>query len=115
LSELGYSQTEPTVIYTDSISAKTLAETLHTSSSSAHLVVRINFIHQEIDAGTIVLKYIDTDNMVADVLTKALPATPFQKHRDKLLSGFDNELPIVTKRPKKVKSSSRRLGKKLKK
>jgi hypothetical protein len=115
LSELGYPQTEPTVIYTDSISAKTLAETLHTSSSSAHLVVRINFIHQEIAAGTIVLKYIDTNNMVADVLTKALPATPFQKHRDKLLSGFDNELPIVTKRPKKVKSSSRRLGKKLKK
>ena len=115
LSELGYPQTEPTVIYTDSISAKTLAETMHTSSSSAHLVVRINFIHQEIAAGTIVLKYIDTNNMVADVLTKALPATPFEKHRDKLLKGFDNELPIVTKRPKKVKSSSRRLGKKLKK
>jgi hypothetical protein len=83
LEELGYPQNEPTVIYTDSISAKTLADTLHTSNNSAHLIVRINFIHQEIAARTIVLKYINTDNMVADVLTKPLSATSFNIHAEK--------------------------------
>ena len=107
LGELGYPQLKPTVIYTDSISAKTLAETLHTSSSSAHLVVRINFIHQEIASGAITLKYIDTNNMVADVLTKALPATSFQRHSEALLSGFGNALPIIVKRSTKSRSSKR--------
>jgi hypothetical protein len=110
LAELGYPQLEPTIIYTDSISAKTLAETLHTSNNSAHLIVRINFIHQEIAAGTIVLKYINTDNMVADVLTKALSANPFNIHAEKLLTGFGNVLPDTSRRTK----PSKRLGKKLK-
>jgi hypothetical protein len=101
LEELGYPQKEPTIIYTDSISAKTLAETLHTSNASAHLIVRINFIHQEIAAGTISLKYINTDNMVADILTKALSAAPFERHSQTLLSGFDNVLPDTSARVSK--------------
>ena len=107
LNELGYPQKEPTIIYTDSISAKTLAETLHMSNASAHLIVRINFIHQEIASGAISLKYISTDNMVADVLTKPLSATPFEVHSHKLLSGFDNVLPDTTRRSKGTKSQRR--------
>jgi hypothetical protein len=38
LAELGYPQNEPTVIYTDSISAKTLADTLHTSIQITPLI-----------------------------------------------------------------------------
>jgi hypothetical protein len=108
LSEIGYPQKEPTVIYTDSISAKTLADTFHISSASGHLVVRINYIHQEILAGNISLKYIDTNNMVADVLTKALPANPLILHRRSLLHGHDNITPTPVRRSSKVRTFPKR-------
>jgi hypothetical protein len=108
LTEIGYPQREPTVLFTDSISAKTLADTFRISSNSGHLVVRINYIHQEILAGNISLKYIDTNNMVADVLTKALPARPLIAHRNKLLRGFDNVIPTPFNRRSVVGASSRR-------
>jgi hypothetical protein len=108
LGEIGYPQKEPTVLFTDSISAKTLADTFHISSNSGHLVVRINYIHQEILAGNISLKYIDTNHMVADVLTKALPARPLIANRNKLLRGFDNVIPTPFKRRSVVGTSPRR-------
>jgi hypothetical protein len=108
LTEIGYPQKEPTVIFTDSISAKTLADTFHVSSRSGHLVVRINYIHQEILAGNISLKYIDTNNMVADVLTKALPANPLIVHRRSLLHGHDNVTPTPIRRKSKVGTTPKR-------
>jgi hypothetical protein len=108
LSEIGYPQLEPTVIFTDSISAKTLADTFHISSNSGHMVVRINYIHQEILAGNISLQYIDTNNMVADVLTKALPAKPLIAHRKKLLRGFDNTTPTPIRRRSLVGAKPKR-------
>ena len=60
--------------------------------------MRLNYIHQEITAKTVIIKYIDTDNQVADVLiTKPLAAQQFVKLSDKLLSGFGNK-PIEAKR-----------------
>jgi hypothetical protein len=35
--------------------------------------MRINYIHECIEAGIIKLQYVNTDNEVADVLTKLLP------------------------------------------
>lgn len=103
LAELGYEQKEATVIYTDSLSAKVLAETFNLSNNSAHLVMRLNYIHQEIVAGNIILKYIDTQNQVADILTKALPVAAFKPLKHKLLHGFSNQ-PIEAKlKIKKVK------------
>ena len=56
LHELGYPQHEPTPIYTDNQSALTLANTNNTSDATGHLVLRINYIHQEQKAGNILLK-----------------------------------------------------------
>ena len=105
LAELGFPQTEPSIIWTDSESAKILSEEFKISNRSSHIVMRLNFIHQELLRGTIKLCYIDTNNQVADVLTKALPYEPFQQHADKLLHGFSNQ-PITAKPRKVVKAMS---------
>jgi hypothetical protein len=77
------------------------------------MVMRINFIHQEVNSGTISLKYINTEQMVADVLTKIQPHEPFDRHKRKLLSGFDNVLPTPALPSAAVKRRKRTLDKKL--
>ena len=93
LAEVGHPQLEPTVIMSDNKSAMFMAE-LHNSSRRAdHLVKIYNFIHQEIEAGTVALKYIAADDNVADLLTKPLPAAAHENLTNKLLHGFDGIAP----------------------
>lgn len=91
LKELNFEQHLPTIIHTDNLSAKILSDAYKLTNNTSHIVMRLNFIHQEITAKTVSLKYIDTDNNVADILTKPLAAGQFIKLREKLLSGFNNE------------------------
>ena len=99
LAELGFEQLAPTTIWTDSSSALLLATTFQLSSKSQHLTMRINAIHQEVINKVIVIKYIDTEGNVVDVLTKALPVESFVRHAQKLHHGFGN-LPIQAKAKK---------------
>jgi hypothetical protein len=93
LSELYFPQAEPTTIYIDSLSAKTLSEQYKINNNSSHMIMRLNYIHQEIKSGTINLQYIDTTNQVADILTKLLPINAFVKLRTILLKGHKNIKP----------------------
>jgi len=69
-----------------------LAETLHNLSSNvSHIIVRINYIQEQIREGNIMLKYIDTNNQVADILTKPLQPEPFIRHRKHMLTGYGGE------------------------
>jgi hypothetical protein len=95
LAELGYPQLEPTVIYVDNTAAITLAEKFNLSNNSAHLVNKLNYIHQEITNGNIKLLYINTENQIADILTKLLPTPQFLKLEDILLNGHYGNLPRV--------------------
>ena len=58
------------------------------------MTTTLNFIHEHIVNGTIALRYINTDNNVADVLTKALPAESFDRHSESLSRGFAGVLPV---------------------
>ena len=58
------------------------------------MTVTLNFIHEHVENGTIALRYINTDNNVADVLTKALPAESFDRHSESLSRGFYGVEPV---------------------
>jgi ribosomal protein S24E len=95
LTELGYDQSEiSTPIYIDNEAAIKVGNTYQLSEKTSHMVVRLNYIHQQVRNKTVVLKYIDTGNNVADTLTKALPIDAFIKHTDTLLHGYKGN-PIV--------------------
>jgi hypothetical protein len=47
------------------------------SNNVAHMVVKINFIQEQVANGTIAIKYINTENQVADILTKPLAQIQF--------------------------------------
>ena len=60
------------------------------------MTVTLNFIHEHVQTGTIALRYINTENNVADVLTKPLAADKFDKHSESLSRGFGGVEPIST-------------------
>jgi hypothetical protein len=64
----------PTTLLSDSKSAIALANDGHYHARTKHIDIRYHFIRYIIDAGTIKLVYCPTNDMTADVLTKALPS-----------------------------------------
>jgi len=91
LKELEFEQKEPTIIYVDNKSSMLLLETLKSSHKTKHINMRINFMREQIINRTIKLKFVPTEDQVADILTKALPRATFEKFRKILLNGFNND------------------------
>jgi hypothetical protein len=120
LTDLGYDQSNiPTPVYIDNEAAITVGKSYKLTEQNSHMVRDLNYIHNEVAQGRILLKYIDTDHNVADVLTKALPQGPFQRHARTLLTGFDGQpiIPLLTKTeerlqglPVTLKSDKKRLA-----
>lgn len=84
-SEIGYSLTRPTVIYVDNQSAIQTANNRLISGRSKHIDLRYHFIRDEIAAGNIALKWIETTENLADLMTKPLPNATFVRLRDAIL------------------------------
>jgi hypothetical protein len=96
LAELGFTQHEATVLYTDSASAIDLTELFRVGNNSMHLTMRLNFLHECSENKIIKLRYINTNEEVADVLTKLLPFDQVAFHREKLLVGHYGVMPNST-------------------
>src|SRR5271168_5375642 len=74
LTEIFKSVETPTTLFSDSKSAIALAQDGHYHARTKHIDIRYHFIRYIIEAGTIKLIYCPTDDMTADILTKALPS-----------------------------------------
>ena len=109
LYELGYPQTQPTIIYTDNKAATILADTNNISDLTGHLVLRINYIHQEQQNNNIKLKWINTENNVADILTKPLPFKLHYDHSKTLMHGHDGNSPSPATETARTKTRKRKL------
>ena len=85
----------PIKIYIDNKAAIELCRTLRTESRTKIINTRINFIREQINKRIIELIFIRTDKNVADMFTKPLPNEKFEEHRDKVMSGFHGNHPII--------------------
>jgi hypothetical protein len=74
LKELGYGYlvASPTVIHSDSQGSIALSRNPEHHARSKHIDIRHHFIREQVDAGTVTLQYLPTDDMAADILTKPL-------------------------------------------
>ncbi len=75
LSELHEGMHRPTRLYIDNHAADLLAQNPVNHATMKHIDVRYHFIRECIIDGSINLKLIGTNDMVADILTKALAVT----------------------------------------
>jgi len=77
----------PVIIYQDNQSTMALVNKGHsTSERTRHIKVRYFFIKQAIDNGVIVLQYLHTEDMLADILTKLLQGEKFRRLRKELMN-----------------------------
>jgi hypothetical protein len=76
LSDLGFVQ-PPTVLYEDNQGAIALASNAMVNQRSKHIDIRYHYVRQMVQRGTVTIVYCRTEEMLADILTKALHAQRF--------------------------------------
>jgi hypothetical protein len=91
LEEIGFAQSESTMIYNDNQAAIAMAKQPFCTSATRHMKIRFHYIREKIKDGTARVSYIPTGNMVADIMTKSLGRTLFERFRDMLLDGQDED------------------------
>ena len=88
LDDLNFVQEESTVIKEDNQGAIALSKNPKFHARTKHIDIKHHFIRQKVDNAEITLEYCPTEQMLADLLTKALGKTLFQRFRD--LMGMSN-------------------------
>ena len=69
-----------TTIFVDNQGAMKLAENPLFHNRTKHIDIRYHFIRDTLASGEIVLQYLPTADMVADIMTKPLPREKHEKH-----------------------------------
>jgi len=71
-------------VHADNQSAIALAQNPTSHSRAKHIDIRFHFIQERIVRNEMKLQYISTHQMVANILTKALPREAFEKFHEAL-------------------------------
>ena len=82
LREMGVVLTETTILYVDNTSAIALVKNSKSCVRTRHIERRYLKIRELIDSGHIDVRYVNTTENTADVLTKALPRADFERHKE---------------------------------
>jgi hypothetical protein len=97
LRELGFEQTEPTPIFTDSQSAVKLFKSLKTMKKVKGVRRAVHNIRLALNTRMIKLVFIDGEHNVADIHTKLLATKQFETCSNRLQKGFtEEEIQILT-------------------
>ena len=84
LNELGLTQFQPVLLRSDNQGCIALTKNPAYHSRTKHIDIRHHFIRDSVEVGDIELQYCATNDMVADVLTKALARDKHEQHNDTL-------------------------------
>jgi hypothetical protein len=88
LLELGFPPTQPTILYEDNKSAIHISENGNDKGRTKHMDVRYHLIRDLIKTQVITIKYMPTDSMIADILTKPVDKKTFRKLQAQLLGNL---------------------------
>eukprot|EP00112_Aurelia_sp_Birch-Aquarium-sp1_P025966 Seg893.3 transcript_id=Seg893.3/GoldUCD/mRNA.D3Y31 product="Copia protein" protein_id=Seg893.3/GoldUCD/D3Y31 len=81
LADLNFVQEEPTVVQEDNQGAIAMSKNPKYHVRTKHIDIKHHFIRDKVENGELLLKYCPTNDMIADMLTKALSKTLFEKFR----------------------------------
>jgi ASC-1-like (ASCH) protein len=85
--ELGFTVTHPVSVYEDNNACVILAnQEIGPNRKCRHFIMLVEYCRQQVALGLINVQHIDTEDNIADILTKNIYNTKlFKKHRDSLL------------------------------
>jgi hypothetical protein len=93
--EIGFSLGRPTSIYNDNQAAIAMSKQPFCTSATRHMKIKFHYIKEKVKDGSVTVTYCPTGSMVADIMTKALDRTLFERFRNMLLDGQDLEGNII--------------------
>jgi ribosomal protein L24E len=77
----------PAIIYQDNLSTIQLIKNGRSNSErTRHVDIRFFFLHDRQEKGDVILKYMRSEDMIADILTKPLQGEDFHRLRTQLLN-----------------------------
>ncbi|CAB4037181.1 Hypothetical predicted protein [Paramuricea clavata] len=82
LSDIGLKQDVPSTIFENNQGANELSKNPKFHNRTKHIDVSFHFIREQVNRNIVCVKYCRTENMLADVMTKALPKVYFERFRD---------------------------------
>ena len=82
LKDLKFGSDDPLVVNEDNQSAICIAKNPKDHAKTKHIQIKYHFVRDLIQQNVLVLKYCPTEEMLADVFTKPLPKTQFEKLRN---------------------------------
>jgi hypothetical protein len=74
----------PTTLYGDNNGSRTLTKNPQFHNRAKHICVCYHFIHNLVSNRTIIIPYVPTHNMIADIFMKSLPRKLFRNHHHSL-------------------------------
>ena len=84
MSDISFQEIPPTLIHEDNQGAIDLSKNAKHHDRTKHIDISHHFIRERVACNEIVVDYCPTGNMVADVMTKAVPKVKFEKFRSLL-------------------------------
>eukprot|EP01032_Pedospumella_encystans_P010974 gene10974-12801_t len=88
LEDMGFAQKEPTETFEDNMAAIKIANGAGTHQRTKHINVKYHFTRQAIADQVMIIVYLPTEDMIADILTKELPRAQFERLRDEMLQSY---------------------------
>ena len=92
LEEMGVKSEGATVIQEDNQSCIKMCKNPVIEKRTKHIDNKHHFVRERVEVGTVQLQYCATEDMCADLMTKALAKPKLQKHRHQLLGESSLEL-----------------------
>lgn len=78
MNELGEAAgNESVTVYEDNQGAIALAKNPEFHKRTKHIDIRYHFVREKVEDGQVALEYCPTQDMLADIMTKPIPATQF--------------------------------------
>jgi hypothetical protein len=96
LSEVGLKSVQPLLIHEDNQSCIKVANNPELHGRSKHIDIRYHFVQEKVERREIALAYCNTNDMYADIFTKALAKPQFDFLREKLQNVSIRSLPVCT-------------------
>ena len=84
LTELGCLSSTPATLWCDNVGAIYLSANPVFHARTKHIELDYHFVREQNQQGKVIVKFISSEDQIADILTKPLGRSLFEKHRLKL-------------------------------